>query len=204
LLLYVEFISRRPGVTLADFQLHAGNAQTTWASDYGADQIVLNVGRTWRVGPDPEYMCAWYSPEHGLERIDEWETVFRSGGHDAVHAEFESVARIDRAGCYTTLFPATPGSRGRYCVEWFELVPGASEAQLRDHFEQRARDHGNLDLNVVALPIGAMAPGSLGFAAWGLPDFAAAHVLAGAGREAPSLMRVVDMSLMADLGEEQL
>ena len=204
MLLYVEFISRRPGITLEDFRVHAGNAQSTWAADYGADQIVLNVGRTWRVGPEPEYLCAWYSPEHGLERIDDWETVFRSGGHDAVHAEFESVARIDCAGCYTTLFPATPGTRGRYYLEWFEVAAGASESQLQDHFQRRARDHSDLDLNVVALPIGAMAPRSLGFAAWGLPDFAAAQGLATAAHEETSPVRVVDASLMADLGEEQL
>src|SRR6185436_18056871 len=74
-LIYIEFISRRPGVALEAFHAVAGGGQEGWAGDYAADVAVLNLGRTWRMGPEPEYLTAWYSPSAGLERLDEWERI---------------------------------------------------------------------------------------------------------------------------------
>jgi hypothetical protein len=66
-LIYIEFISRRPGVALEAFHAVAGGGQTGWAGDYDDDVPLLNLGRTWRMGPEPEYLTAWYSPSAGLE-----------------------------------------------------------------------------------------------------------------------------------------
>jgi hypothetical protein len=203
-LLYVEFISRRWDATLEEFHRRAGRAQDMWAEEYGDDQMVLNLGRTWRIGPEPEYVCVWSSPAHGLERIDDWERLFAAGAHDAVNTEFDAVARIDRAGCYTALIPPVPGRTGRYYMEWFDVVDGSSPPQIREHFEHRARAHHELELNVVGLPLGPMAPGSRAFAAWGLPNFGAAEALATSPEEPTSPIRVVDASLYADFGKEQL
>ena len=204
MLIYVEFISRLAGISLEEFHRRSRGAQTLWADSYGDDQIVLNVGRTWRIGPEPEYLCVWFTPGQGLERIDDWEHLFGAGAHDTVNVEFEAVARIDRAGCYTALVAPVQGSRGRYYIEWFEVAANASTDQLRERFERRAGAHGELELNVVALPIGPMAPRSLGFAAWGLPTFGAAEPLATSAGELGPLAQVVDASLYADLGREQL
>jgi hypothetical protein len=204
LLVYVEFISRSPEVTLEEFHRRTAHAQTMWADSYGDDEMVLNVGRTWRIGPGPEYLCVWYSAAYGLERIDDWERLFAAGAHDSVNVEFEAVARIDRAGCYTAVIPAVRGSRGRYYFEWFELVAGASPEQVRDHFDSRAKAHKELELNAVGLPLGPMAPRSLGFAAWGLPNWGAAQALAVSPEKPGCPVHVVDASLYADLGHEQL
>ena len=69
MLVYIEYISRRPGVSLEAFHEVAGRGQTGWAGEYGDDQLVLNVGRTWRIGPEPEYVAVWYNAAAGLERI---------------------------------------------------------------------------------------------------------------------------------------
>ena len=105
MLVYLEFISRRPGVGLHEFHAVVGGGQSGWAGDYGDDLTVLNVGRSWRIGPEPEYLCAWYTPTASVDRLDEWERVFRSGDADAyeaavvgvgVAADFEVVGKALR------------------------------------------------------------------------------------------------------------
>src|SRR3712207_7406930 len=63
---YLEFISRRPGIGLHEFHAVVGGGQSGWAGDYGDDVTVVNVGRSWRIGPEPEYLCA-RSEEHTSE-----------------------------------------------------------------------------------------------------------------------------------------
>ena len=141
-------------------------------------------------------VCRIPAPTFFEQRRSEWMLAqFRALG---------CVARIDRAGCYTALIPPVRGSRGRYYVEWFEVADDTSPVQLRERFERRADVHSELELNVVALPMGSMAPRSLGFAAWGLPTFGAAEALVGSAADLGPLAAVVDASLYADLGREQL
>ena len=61
-LVYVEYISRLPGVPLAEFQRVLIQAQQSWASGHGEDRLLLSAGRTWRLGPEPEYLHVWHSP----------------------------------------------------------------------------------------------------------------------------------------------
>ena len=51
---YIEYISRRPGVPLQSFHAIAGPGQAKWAAEYGVDRLILNIGRTWRLGAEPE------------------------------------------------------------------------------------------------------------------------------------------------------
>ena len=128
-LIYIEYISRKPGVDLELFHTVAGGGQTGWADDYAArDQNILNLGRTWRMGAEPEYMAVWNSPNDGLDRLDEWETIFRSGEADRFEGPFRLAARIDIAGCYEALIEPVRGSLGRYYSEHFELSQGVSHA----------------------------------------------------------------------------
>ena len=99
-------------------------ARRGWSGEYDDDIAVMNVGRSWRIGPEPEYLCAWYSRNAGMERIDEWERVFRSGEADLFEEPFRLAARIDAAGCYEPLLEPVVGSTGRYYAEWFDLAPG--------------------------------------------------------------------------------
>ena len=55
------------------------------------------------MGAEPEYMAVWNSPNDGLDRLDEWETIFRSGEADRFEGPFRLAARIDIAGCYEAL-----------------------------------------------------------------------------------------------------
>jgi hypothetical protein len=202
-LLYVEFISRRSSATQDEFHQHAGRAQGEWANHYGEDQMVLNVGRSWRVGPEPEYMCVWYTPRFGLDRIDEWERLFRDEGEAEHHAGFAAVARIDRAGCYVPILEPTMATEGRYLVEWV-TSDGVSDERIAAVFSQRVQRHPERTLRCLARPLGALAPDRRGFAVWGLSKWGDAEALSRDLPEPSSGVQVTDASLYADFGEEQL
>src|SRR5689334_23778934 len=68
---YIEYISRRPGVPLQSFHAIAGPGQGRWAGQYPEDRLILNIGRTWRLGPEPEYLAVWHTPGKGVERLGE-------------------------------------------------------------------------------------------------------------------------------------
>ncbi len=129
-LIYIEFISRRPGVALEAFHAVAGGGQEGWAGDYDDDIAVLNLGRTWRMGPEPEYLTAWYSPSAGLERLDEWERIFKSGDAERFEEPFRLAARIDRSGAYEPLLEPVVGSAGRYYAEFFDVAPGVTREDV--------------------------------------------------------------------------
>jgi hypothetical protein len=202
-LIYVEFISRRPEVPLERFHAVAGGTQGTWAQRHGDDRIILNVGRTWRVGPEPEYLCVWYTPGSGLERIDEWERLFGQAEVAAHHSEFEAVARIDRAGCYRPVTEPTEATEGRYLLEWLSC-DGVSDESLAAEFASRGQRHPERTLRCLARPVGALAPGSHAFAVWGLAAFGDARQLATDLPDPDTGIAVIDAGLYADLGNEQL
>ena len=151
-LIYIEFISRRPGVALEAFHAVAGGGQEGWAGDYDADVAVLNLGRTWRMGPEPEYLTAWYSPSAGLERLDEWERIFKSGDAERFEEPFRLAARIDRSGAYEPLLEPVVGSAGRYYAEFFDVAPGATRENVRAFYEERAERHSELEINLLLRP----------------------------------------------------
>jgi hypothetical protein len=204
MLVYIEFISRRPGVGLHEFRTVAGGGQSGWASDYGDDVGLLNLGRTWRIGPEPEYLGVWYTRDAGLERIDFWEATFRSGEADAYEEPFRLAARIDRAGCYDPILEPVVGRNGRYYAEWFEPTAAAGKAELAVWFDERAARHTDLTLHLACLRIGQLGPEPRGLAVWGVPSWGACDPIAREleGVEAP--VRLVTASFYADWGQEQL
>lgn len=199
---YVEFISRRPGVSLQHFHSIAGAGQNGWAADYGEDELILNLGRTWRLGPEPEYLAVWLNRSAGLERLGGWEHVFRSGAADAFEVPMEVAARLDRAGCYQTLREPVPGKRGPYYAEFFHPVNRASKEDVAAYFDARAADHPSLQLHMLAVRIGHLAPYA-GIAFWGLPDYGGLEGIAdGPGDDAP--IALDEAGVYANLGEEIL
>ena len=203
-LIYIEFISRRPGVAIEAFHAVAGGGQTGWSGDYAADNAVLNLGRTWRMGPEPEYLTAWYSPESGLERLDEWERIFKAG--DAAHFEepFRLAARIDRSGAYEPLLEPVPGTLGRYYAEFFDFAPGATRDDVRAAYEQRAARHGELELNLLVDRIGRLGPDPRGLAFWGAPSYGALDAIARELDDVDRPIRLVTAALYNDFGAETL
>jgi len=202
MLVYVEFISRRPGVSLEEFHERAGRIQGDLAEGHGEDLMLLNAGRTWRVGPEPEYICVWYTAASSLERIDDWERLFGEGEAEH-HAGFQAVARIDRAGCYIPLGEPTRADEGRYLVEWI-ACQGTSDETISKVFAERAQRHPQRTLRCLARPLGVLAPDARAFAVWGLSAWRDAEALARDLPDPGSGVSVIDASLLADFGEEQL
>lgn len=203
-LIYIEYISRRPGVGLHEFHTVAGGGQTGWAGDYADDVAILSVGRSWRMGIEPEYLQVWYTRNVGLERIDFWEETFRSGDADAFEEPFRLAARIDRAGCYDPLLEPVSGTRGRYYAEWFEPVPGATHEDLADCLRARTERHEECELNLACVRIGHLGPDPRGLAVWGIERWADAEGIARHGVAQDDPLRIATASFYADFGTEQL
>jgi hypothetical protein len=203
-LIYIEFISRRPGVALEAFHAVAGGGQEGWAGDYDADIAVLNLGRTWRMGPEPEYLTAWYSPSAGLERLDEWERIFKSGDAERFEEPFRLAARIDRSGAYEPLLDPVVGSAGRYYAEYFDVAPGATRENVRAFYEERVARHSELELNLLCDRIGQLGPDPRGLAFWGAPSYASLDEIARELDGVESPIRLVAAALYNDFGSETL
>lgn len=202
MLVYIEYISRRPGVSLEAFHEVAGRGQSGWAGEYADDQLVLNLARTWRIGPEPEYVAVWYNAAAGLERIEEWERVFTSGEASHFEEPFKLAARIDSAGCYEPLLEPVAGAGGPYYAELFERSGGSTEA-VRSFFDARRAGSG-LTLNLLVERIGRLGPEPAGLAVWSVPAYGALGPIATELDGVTEPVRLVDAALYADLGREIL
>lgn len=56
---YIEFVEPKPGVTQEQFQQVVSASNERWARDHPDDELVLLIGRTWRLGPKPPYLAIW-------------------------------------------------------------------------------------------------------------------------------------------------
>lgn len=203
MLVYLEFASRRPGVGLHEFHMVAGGGQTGWSGDHATDVAVLNVGRTWRMGEEPEYLTAWYSKDHGLDRLDDWERIFSSGDADAYEEPFRLAARIERAGCYEPLAEPVVGNLGKYYGEWFDWRSGTTAEDVVEYFARRAARYPDLELNLLIDRIGKLGPEPRGLAVWGTPSWSQLEEIA-RDHDATSPVEVITASFYADFGTEML
>jgi hypothetical protein len=201
-LIYIEYISRRPGVPLREFHAVVIQAQQAWASGFGDDQLLWSAGRTWRLGPEPEYVHVWYSPGLGLDRLDAWDRIFRAGEAERHDQTVGRVSRIDRAGCYAPLRPPVAARGGPYYAEFFR--PTGDPAAIRALYDQRAQRHAGLTLNLLACRIGRLAPDPGGLAVWTVPSLAAVAGLAEELDAAREPVELVDAGTYADTGQEIL
>lgn len=205
MLIYIEFISRRPGVSIEAFHKVAGRGQAGWAEEHGADDLLLSLGRTWRIGPEPEYLAIWWSREHGLERFDEWEAEFRSGAADHVEQPFALAARIDRAGCYVPLLdPVAGGQRERYFAEYFDRSPDTTTEEVTEHFVRRAAAYPQLQLHLVAERIGMLGPGSPVLAIWSADTWGDLEMIARDVTASADPVRLTDVAFYSSFGYETL
>src|SRR5262245_10920267 len=197
-MIYVEYTSRRPGVSLETFHKIMRLGGGGWASDHADDGVAVRMlGRTWRLGPEPEYLTVWHSPAFGLERFDDWERVFRSGEADEYEEPFQMAARIQRAGCYDALVEPVASESERFYAEFFDWEPGAERDAVVAHFTDRTGE-----LCLLADRIGHLGPDPRGIAIWSLPAWAA---LSGIARDVPGgPVRTVTAGLYSALGKETL
>ena len=175
-LIYIEYISRRPGVDMTDFRAGVTHGQEGWDTSYGEDQLVLNIGRTWRLGPEPEYLAAWYSPQAGIDRIDGWDRIFRSEETNPLEHPFFRVARIDVAGCYAPLIEPVYARNGTYYAEFFRVR--ADLDTVRNFYAARTQRHSRFALNLLVNRIGKLGPEPGGLAIWQIPNFVALEEIA--------------------------
>jgi hypothetical protein len=75
-MIYIEFIERDRTMPIEIFR-QLGNQGSAWA-DGAEDRMILQLGRTMRIGPAPSYFCLWEIPDLG--RLDAWGSLFSFPG----------------------------------------------------------------------------------------------------------------------------
>ena len=97
---YIEFYSRKPGVSPEIFRETVKRTDAYWARANPQDRPVLAVGRTWRLG-GPHYIVVWEID--GSARLDEWKGQLASDPEaQAMMADWQAVVDCD-AGLYESL-----------------------------------------------------------------------------------------------------
>lgn len=135
-LVYLEFIRRQPGASLDEFHRIAGTSFREWSERYPEDELLLNLGRTWRLGPYP-YLLGWRC--RGIDRLDEWNEIFGSGTVDDIESPILDVMATEASGFYREVVRAPAALEGdAYYVETFRPYSGAADA-----YRARAERHGS-------------------------------------------------------------
>jgi len=98
---YIEFVEKNPGVSQERFQEVVRASNERWAAQHPGDELVMIIGRTWRLGPKPTYMVVWRI--EGWSTFDNWNIEFRKEQVLANHDEFNEVGTIVDAGVYEEL-----------------------------------------------------------------------------------------------------
>jgi hypothetical protein len=178
--------------------------QDRWSDDHGDDVLLLNLGRTFRTGPDPEYMAVWYTPAGGVERIGDWERVFDAHEADDLEVPFQLGGRIDKAGCYEPLLEPVARRGGLYYAEYFDLAPGATREDARAVYADRRERNAELELNLVCDRIGGLGPDPRGLAVWNIGTWERLDTVARELDGAQSAVRLVTAGLYRDVGRETL
>ena len=198
-MIYVEFIERDRAMPIEIFR-QLGRQGSAWAEG-AADRMILQLGRTLRIGPAPSYLCLWEIPD--LARLDAWEDYFHS---PAALANTRSLAmhraiHIQRAGVYDVLHRADPLGAPLHAVEYVDPLDQPEEV-LRAAFADRARRHGSLRQVLLLRRIGLAGPEPALLCFWALPSHAAAEALL---RDAPLPgTSLADVGLYRPFGDETL
>lgn len=98
---YIEFVERNEGVPLQRFQEVVRQSNERWQRQYPDDELVLMIGRTWRMGPKPGYMVVWRIKD--FTTFERWKAEFAKANILHEHGEFEQVGTIVDAGVYEDL-----------------------------------------------------------------------------------------------------
>jgi hypothetical protein len=204
MLVYIEYRSRKPNVDLATFHKIVGRRQATWSDSWGDDRLILNIGRTWRLGPEPEYMTIYHTPSAGLERLRDWDVIFRSGDAVALEAQTRAVCRLDFASCHRPLVEPIPAQGGPYYAELFELAPGATRDEAAAHFAARRETHPDFTLHLASVRIGRLGLEPQGIAVWAIGGLERLEEIAEELDNVEHPIRLLNAALYEDVGEEIL
>jgi hypothetical protein len=193
-MIYIEFISREPGVAREVFR-YLGDQSTSWVEAH-RDEYLGQLGRTMRIGPHPAYLTIFRVD--GLARLQEWEDYFLS---DAYHANRRSFAmqrslQMVRDGCYDELVPTEPISDGLYVLEFFSAADETSNSDVEREFGERQERHREARLAMLLRRIDLLGPDPGGIAGWRLdsarelePFIRASHAMRAVIRHEAGLYR---------------
>jgi hypothetical protein len=194
-MIYIEFIEREAGTPIEVFR-HLGNQQSAW-SEGATDRMILQLGRTLRLGPRPSYLCLWEIPDIG--RLDAWEEYF----HSSVAAEnrrsqaMHRAISIQRAGLYDVLWRAETLDALLYLILYCEPGGATNEALINAY--QKTDTNTQL---LLLRRVGKAGPNPPVLAIWGAPTYVALEPLIRDGdRQAWS---VVNLGIYRHFGSEVL
>jgi hypothetical protein len=198
-MIYVEFIERDPWVPIEVFR-HNGNQHTSWSQDSGmVDHMLLQLGRTMRLGPRPSYLCLWDIPDIG--RLDVWEEYFHSpaAGRNYRSQALHRTINFDRAGLYDVLDQGLSIDAPIYVVEYCDPRQ-ADDVEIRNAFADRVARHPEVYPIRLLRRLGQLGPDPAVLSIWGAASYAAAEPLL----RDTSLqgLRMDDLGIYRAFGEE--
>jgi hypothetical protein len=197
--IYLEFIERDRWVPIEVFR-HNGNQQSAW-SEGSVDRMLLQLGRTMRLGPRPSYLCLWDLPDIG--RLDAWEDYFHSpaAARNPRSLAMHRSINIDRAGLYDVLDQGPSVEAPLYIVEYCEPLRSEDDA-IRRIFAERAKRHPEATPIRLLRRLGALGPDPAVLAIWGIASYAAAEPIL--RDRFPDGLKLTDLGIYRDFGQEIL
>jgi hypothetical protein len=195
-MIYIEFIEREAGTPIEVFR-HLGSQQSAW-SEASTDRMILQLGRTLRLGPRPSYLCLWEISDIG--RLDAWEEYFHStaAAENRRSQAMHRAISIQRAGLYDALWRAETLDAPLYLILYCEPGTATNEALINAY--QRSAD-SNIPL-LLLRRVGKAGPNPPVLAIWGGSTYVALESLIRDGdREHWS---VVDLGIYRPFGTEIL
>lgn len=169
---YVEYIARDRTMPVEIFRTFADQS-SSWVEG-ALDRMVLQLGRTMRIGPHPGYLALWRIPDIG--RLDAWEAYFSSSAYLAGNARSHAMHKaihIAAAGLYDALAEDGTTREGLHYVEY--VGSEADDAAILAWFRERAARHPEARLGYVLRRIGLLGPDPPHLAIWTFADYAAAE-----------------------------
>ena len=168
-MIYLEYIERDRFVPIEVFR-YMGDQTSSWV-DADADRMILQLGRTLRLGPNPTYLAFWQIA--GLHRLDAWEAYFGSKDwfdnprslamHRSIH--------IQRAGLYEELIETTLSGDALHAIEFFDTAIGTDDDEIRRHYQHRADNNCAATLNMLLRRLAGLGPDPANLAVWSFPNY---------------------------------
>jgi hypothetical protein len=165
-MIYVEFISREPGIPREIFR-YIGDQSTSWVQA-DRDQFLGQLGRTMRIGPHPAYLTIFRV--EGLARLQEWEDYFLSDKYPSNLRSFamQRSLQMVRDGCYDEIIPTEQIGDGLYFLEFFAAADDISNSEINHEFTQLKERHNEARLAMLLRRIDLLGPDPGGIAGWRL------------------------------------
>jgi len=163
MLVYVEFGNRLSSASIEEF--HA-ESQEKFVDPQGDDHLILNLARTWRLGPTWDSLSFWANDADDLKRLDTWDAAVDP--YTAPLRQFRKVTRIVRAGFYKPLFAPAPGNAPFFYIEFTQPRSRSGAARLTA-LRRRAEALGEgIELVAGLERIGMLGPDPGDLVIWGL------------------------------------